>query len=191
LITQIIDWDKVSSEHIELCKKRLIKAYSKHKSYVTITYPKEVLPTENNPTEIHHNYPYIIIDMIKTDEEIIGLPGIFNFLLIKTIKEELRLNRKDTEPAILKNSQILKMFVSNNVSKDDRTFFVISIDDYMEKFNQILFLVGHQEVIHNKIAISRHVTDLVSNDLRFYVKFTLNLPSKLLICINQHGQAKV
>ncbi len=85
--------------------KRVVKALEKHTCKVRLAYPRAQSYSETNEimkntmvsAAVPPDFPFIVLDFIKIDEEIVGMPGEFTYLLLRTMNPDFRLNRKDTE----------------------------------------------------------------------------------------------
>ncbi len=73
----------------------------------------------------------------------------------------------------------------NPQSKDDPRYFVIGFDEFISKFDMLFILAATRYNVPNSLEIQPKEDDKFNNEIRMFIKFSLNLPSSLLLNITQ------
>lgn len=73
----------------------------------------------------------------------------------------------------------------NPSSKEDPRYFVIGFEDFIQRFDNLFILAATRYNVPNSLEIQPKEDDKFNNEIRMFVKFSVNLPSSMVLCVTQ------
>ncbi|KRX01213.1 hypothetical protein PPERSA_05613 [Pseudocohnilembus persalinus] len=135
------------------------------------------------------NTAYSIIDKLKLEDDSDNQGKESMYILLHNNVPEFKIESKSYNKNKLWERPEMKAFYKkNNMTKLGDKFMMLEIDEFLRQFNEINLLIGQPMMVQNNQLIEAEIKDYVHTDNRFYFKFQLSLPQRILINVQQHSK---
>ncbi|EGR28298.1 morn domain repeat protein [Ichthyophthirius multifiliis] len=187
-----IKWNELTlPQAIIDMEETLHKFFQNEDNEIKICYLKQSFFSKDAKVPV--NFPFIILDYIFLNEPIkYRNAKVDRFLLLKCIKKEYTLFKDkeiNNENFFQKNNELYSYLQNINIQYL-YIFLTITLylglNQFILLFSDIFILQGVKLNIQNSFYVKETIGDFQNNDLKYFFKFNLNLPTKILINIEQN-----